>query len=354
MTDRALLFPEFNKEYGLAEYMRGGAEALFEAWDDDMGDAYFVTDADGWKLTLITGGWSDNEELLERLPKVWSMTCWDRSERGGLHVFSYGEAAHIFAESDARKVSKIREALAAAGYDAPDQDRLIDWLADRLAHPGTSRWPSPQSIRRSHENILKPVVNHASCDDAEDGFSRLLVLGCGHARYQQDVDLSLPAPDLAICQECPDPEHRIAIPSDDGPIDNAPALEITGGEDWYVGVVRPGERRALEAVRFCTSGARSYAVTTAVALLDAIARGDNEAIRERLRSLLTQVQFVLVPSADYGLDLDEARRGWALAHDDGSPDACRPEGARRFASEKWGEAEATRLFPRTDSEIEAR
>lgn len=43
-------------------------------------------------------------------------------------------------------------------------------------------------------------------------------------------------------------------------------------------------------------------------------------------------------------DIDEARRGWALAYDDGSPRAGTPQGGRIFARNKWGEAEAARLF----------
>lgn len=348
-----LLFGDFDKEDGLAEYMLRGANALYEAWDDDNGDAYLVTDGDGWKLTLITGGWYDNEELLQRLPRVWQMTCWDRSERGGLHVFSYGEAAHIFAESDARKVSQIREALYAAGYPEHERNRVIDWLADRLAHPGTSRWPSPQSIRRSVENVLKPVVAHGGCTEGcLDYGSRLLVLACGHSRFQRMVEESSVVPDVAVCDQCPAPDHRIAIPSDDGPIDAAPALEIFGGEDWYVGVVRPGERRALEAVRFCTSGARSHAVTTTIALLDAVARGDNDKIHERIRSLHSQVHYGIAGPLSCETALDDARRGWALAYDDGQPDCGSVEGARRFAAQTWDVAVAHRLFPITEAENE--
>lgn len=43
-------------------------------------------------------------------------------------------------------------------------------------------------------------------------------------------------------------------------------------------------------------------------------------------------------------DLAAARRGWALAYDDGSPDAGTIAAARRFARTRWGEAEAARLF----------
>lgn len=43
-------------------------------------------------------------------------------------------------------------------------------------------------------------------------------------------------------------------------------------------------------------------------------------------------------------DIDDARRGWALAYDDGHPSAGTVPGARSFARSRWGEAEAARLF----------
>jgi hypothetical protein len=49
----------------------------------------FVTESDG-VYTLVTGGWSGNEDVISALmrnPIFW-MFYWERSERGGLHVFS--------------------------------------------------------------------------------------------------------------------------------------------------------------------------------------------------------------------------------------------------------------------------
>jgi hypothetical protein len=60
------------------------------AWQDEFGKSS-VSDADYGEVeyTFVTGGWSDNEEILEALKQqrlAWALT-WQRSERGGKHVF---------------------------------------------------------------------------------------------------------------------------------------------------------------------------------------------------------------------------------------------------------------------------
>ena len=39
-------------------------------------------------LTMSTGGWSGNEELVNIIPRLWRTFHWRRSERGGHHVFT--------------------------------------------------------------------------------------------------------------------------------------------------------------------------------------------------------------------------------------------------------------------------
>ena len=48
--------------YGRAEYSRG-------------------------KLTLITGGWSGCEEMIEAINWIWRSLYWESSHRGGKHVY---------------------------------------------------------------------------------------------------------------------------------------------------------------------------------------------------------------------------------------------------------------------------
>ena len=58
---------------------------VVSAWNRDMGRA----DWDGQVLTLVTGGWSGNEEVLGALEDnrcAWSM-LWLSSHRGGKHTF---------------------------------------------------------------------------------------------------------------------------------------------------------------------------------------------------------------------------------------------------------------------------
>lgn len=44
---------------------------------------------DGYRLTLITGGWSGNEDVVTALQENWTFwpRFWERSERGGKHEF---------------------------------------------------------------------------------------------------------------------------------------------------------------------------------------------------------------------------------------------------------------------------
>lgn len=88
--------------------------------------------------------------------------------------------------------------------------------------------------------------------------------------------------------------QRVAIPTDDAPIGEGPMLEIFAMDDWYVRVLpEPSEvpHPTPEAVRFCTSGARDYNITTAIALLHAVATGDLERVRARCDALLVGLRL---------------------------------------------------------------
>jgi hypothetical protein len=59
-------------------------------WQDDFGEVSLYNTGHGEvEYTFVTGGWSENEEILNALKQqrlAWSLT-WQRSERGGKHVF---------------------------------------------------------------------------------------------------------------------------------------------------------------------------------------------------------------------------------------------------------------------------
>jgi hypothetical protein len=71
---------KFDSEFAHAEL----AEFVASQWDSTYGSANVW----GRKLTLVTGGWSDNEMLLAALKRTlfWPF-CWEYSEVGGLHKF---------------------------------------------------------------------------------------------------------------------------------------------------------------------------------------------------------------------------------------------------------------------------
>lgn len=66
------------------------ARQLFQEWDTDHGSAEFEQEGHAFRLTLVTGGWSENEYLLPPSSNMFHITCWESSTRGGLHVYSMG------------------------------------------------------------------------------------------------------------------------------------------------------------------------------------------------------------------------------------------------------------------------
>lgn len=57
---------------------------ILDCWNTDYGKIDF----DEKSLTLITGGWSDNEEIISVLQNTLFWTFyWQQSERGGKYIF---------------------------------------------------------------------------------------------------------------------------------------------------------------------------------------------------------------------------------------------------------------------------
>lgn len=82
------------------EALDGGTPRAFmglvrSAWNHNMG---FVSDErheqEGWtSFTLVTGGWSGNEDLVAALKRtMFHSMFWHSSDRGGKHVYGIGDA----------------------------------------------------------------------------------------------------------------------------------------------------------------------------------------------------------------------------------------------------------------------
>ena len=50
----------------------------------------------GKTLRLATGGWSGNEEIIGAIEKntMFQMMCWQKSQRGGLHIYRFPKMAN--------------------------------------------------------------------------------------------------------------------------------------------------------------------------------------------------------------------------------------------------------------------
>lgn len=62
---------------------RAVVEEILRLWNRDYGRA---TWRGGW-LTLVTGGWSDNESILAHLPPLFDAFYAESWKRGGLHIY---------------------------------------------------------------------------------------------------------------------------------------------------------------------------------------------------------------------------------------------------------------------------
>lgn len=74
------------KEYDVAKNTAGFLELLEDVWNTDYGK-FELTGKKVKILKLITGGWSGNEDILSAIPKMFDMMYWQKSIRGGLHIF---------------------------------------------------------------------------------------------------------------------------------------------------------------------------------------------------------------------------------------------------------------------------
>ena len=74
---------EYNDLYALFLFIK-------DIWN--WGDDYVTIKGDPEvTITLVTGGWSGNEEIIQALSEnyiVWAQ-CWEKSERGGLYEFKF-------------------------------------------------------------------------------------------------------------------------------------------------------------------------------------------------------------------------------------------------------------------------
>lgn len=65
--------------------LRGLLEHMQKLWNNDFGKVEVI----GNEYHFITGGWSRNEDIIDAAREngfFWGI-CWEKSERGGLHVF---------------------------------------------------------------------------------------------------------------------------------------------------------------------------------------------------------------------------------------------------------------------------
>ena len=66
---------------------------VIELWSADYGNYTW----DGKILELMTGGWSDNEDIIQALEKnqmFWRL-CWEESRRGGYYKFDLSRAMPV-------------------------------------------------------------------------------------------------------------------------------------------------------------------------------------------------------------------------------------------------------------------
>lgn len=65
---------------------------ITQYWDSEYG-TIDIEGKDGKQtLELTTGGWSDNEELIDKISDTWFwLLWWQESKRGGYYKFVYSE-----------------------------------------------------------------------------------------------------------------------------------------------------------------------------------------------------------------------------------------------------------------------
>ncbi len=68
-------------------------DLIEEHWDRDYGTCELCKEKDGTEtLELTTGGWSENEKLIDIISETWFwFLWWQESRRGGYYKFRYVE-----------------------------------------------------------------------------------------------------------------------------------------------------------------------------------------------------------------------------------------------------------------------
>jgi len=85
MIDKNLPNTIAEYKFNTHEDYRVFAKFICHLWRKDYGDAVLHKNI----LTLITGGWSENEEVMNLLEgnRTFHAACWRSSERGGRYVY---------------------------------------------------------------------------------------------------------------------------------------------------------------------------------------------------------------------------------------------------------------------------
>jgi hypothetical protein len=60
---------------------------LVERWNKDFGKVKIKSTKSKVKIEFITGGFSDNEEIIRAIPDTYWLLYWKLTERGGRYVF---------------------------------------------------------------------------------------------------------------------------------------------------------------------------------------------------------------------------------------------------------------------------
>jgi hypothetical protein len=73
-----------------SEAMREEAQALADAWTYPDRAHLKIRGPDNWLLVLSTGGWSENESLIESTSLMFHALCWISSHKGGHIIYGRG------------------------------------------------------------------------------------------------------------------------------------------------------------------------------------------------------------------------------------------------------------------------
>ena len=80
------------------------ADYIISLWDG-VGSYWWSRDVN--VLTLVTGGWSANEEVIMSLNPIFHGLCWERSESGGKHVYVLDRDVYKTDSGDDKSILKL-------------------------------------------------------------------------------------------------------------------------------------------------------------------------------------------------------------------------------------------------------